>query len=157
MKSGLYYIQVLAHMGARQEQKPEPEIAAMTSKQGVSFVNLTPTLPVEGGGVATLDGFVFHTNKKGEVEGIARLTEEKELKEHERIFFALCYRLNGKLSPRDVVHLLDGVIHHKRCWYYLAKWGSLGFYDYGVTEDLGWFYPEKLPSRYREIVEEADK
>ena len=77
------------------------------------------------------------------------------MKDHERIFFALCYNLRSALKPRAVVNLLAETIPHKRCWYYLYKWSALGFYDYGVTADLGWFYPEKLPQRYLEIVKEG--
>lgn len=53
-----------------------------------------------------------------------------------------------------MVNLLADTIPHKRCWYYLEKWHRLGFYSSGVTADLGWFYPDKLPQRYREIVQE---
>ena len=155
MKSGLYYIDVKANFNNTTDNKADSETLLVMSNKEVSFVSITPTLPSTEGGVATLNGFYFQTNEKGEVESIARLTDENGLKEHERIFFALCYRLRGKLTPRDVVHLLDGVIHHKRCWYYLAKWSRLGFYDSGVTEDLGWFYPENLPPRYLEIVKES--
>ena len=79
------------------------------------------------------------------------------MKIYERIFFSLCYNLRESFKPRDIVDILYDIIPHKRCWYYLEKWTSLGFYDYGVTLDLGWFYPEKLPVRYREIVEEAER
>lgn len=78
------------------------------------------------------------------------------MKNHERIFFALCYNLRYNLKPRDVVNLLAETIPHKRCWYYLEKWSRLGFYSYGVTLDLGWFEDKKLPPRYREIIEEAE-
>lgn len=75
------------------------------------------------------------------------------MKEHERIFFALCYNLRNGLKPRDVVHILAETIPHKRCWYYLQKWSGLGFYDYGITLDLGWFYPGRLPDKYLQIVQ----
>ena len=80
-----------------------------------------------------------------------------QMKEHERIFFALCYNLRSIMKPRKVVNLLADTIPHKRCWYYLEKWHVLGFYSSGVSADLGWFYPEKLPPRYREIRDEEAK
>lgn len=91
------------------------------------------------------------------------------MKEDEKRFFLACYtygrtssnyKLKGMYAcisyilPRDIINILSGYIHHKRCWYYLRKWANLGFYDYGVTLDLGWFYPEKLPERYKELLEE---
>lgn len=89
------------------------------------------------------------------------------MKEDEKRFFLACYtygrtsnnrnlinRYGSYIIPRDVINILGGYIHHKRCWYYLRKWANLGFYDYGVTLDLGWFYPEKLPERYKELLEE---
>ena len=78
------------------------------------------------------------------------------MKDHERIFFALCYNLRSSFRPRDVVNLLADTIPHKRCWYYLEKWSDLGFYNYGVTLDLGWFEPENLPPRYAEIIKEEN-
>lgn len=78
------------------------------------------------------------------------------MKDHERIFFVLCFRLGAVgMKPRDVVHLLNDTIPRRRCWYYLRKWCNLGIYDFGVTEDLGWFIPAaKMPDRYREILED---
>lgn len=32
--------------------------------------------------------------------------------------------------------------------------GGLGFYDYGVTEDLGWFNMNLLPERYATLLED---
>lgn len=79
------------------------------------------------------------------------------MKDHERIFFALCFNAyyDARLCPYNVVDWLGDTIPHKRCWYYLRKWSDLGFYDYGVALDFGWFYPDKLPERYREIIKEA--
>lgn len=85
-------------------------------------------------------------------EALEKLSKQPAMKEHERIFFALCYNLRATHRPRDVVNILAETIPHKRCWYYLDKWASLGFYSSGVTADLGWFYPEKIPQRYREII-----
>lgn len=88
-------------------------------------------------------------------EALERLSKQPAMKDHERIFFALCYNLRETHKPRAVVNLLAGTIPYKRCWYYLDKWHRLGFYSSGVTADLGWFYPDKLPERYREIVHQG--
>lgn len=88
-------------------------------------------------------------------DALDKLSRQPAMKDHERIFFALCYNLRGTHKPRDVVNMLAETIPHKRCWYYLRKWGNLGFYDYGVTEDLGWFETDKIPQRYLEIVQET--
>ena len=46
-------------------------------------------------------------------------------------------------APRDLINgLLDPPIHHKRAWYLLEKWSGRGWYEYGVTLDLGWITPE---------------
>lgn len=82
------------------------------------------------------------------------------MKEHERIFFALCFNLwliNPNFRPRTVVNILADTIPHKRCWYYLSKWAGLGFYDYGITLDLGWFDFTKMPERYRELVQKNER
>lgn len=83
---------------------------------------------------------------------------EHQMKGHEKIFFALCYRLRESgIMPRAVVRALNDTIPHKRCWYYLHKWEGLGIYEYGTTLDLGWFIPAaKMPARYREILEEKE-
>ena len=44
--------------------------------------------------------------------------------------------LETKRWPRDVVP--DGM-HHKRLWAICEKWARKGFYEYGVSCDLGWF------------------
>ncbi len=74
------------------------------------------------------------------------------MKEHERIFFALCYNLRHEFKPRDIIRFLSETIPHKRCWYYLDKWSEKGFYDWGITLDLGWFYLDKLPQAYKDII-----
>jgi hypothetical protein len=37
--------------------------------------------------------------------------------------------------------------------YYVNKWNNRGFYDYGVTIDLGWFEPENLIGEYAVMYE----
>jgi hypothetical protein len=78
------------------------------------------------------------------------------MKPDEVIFFAYCYvlRTEYKVCVRDVVNMFEGIIHHKRCWYLLSKWANkFGFYNYGVTLDLGWFDEYKLPECYVNIID----
>jgi hypothetical protein len=77
------------------------------------------------------------------------------MRDHERIFFVLCFRLAPLgLKPRAIIQMLNDTIPHNRCWYYLKKWSEKGIYTYGVTMDLGWFIPAaQMPDRYREILE----
>ena len=79
------------------------------------------------------------------------------MKEDEIKFFRLCYRYISKYSPRELINIIIDFIPYKRCWYYLDKWDRLGFYNYGVTEDLGWFEKDKIPPRYMELVKGDDK
>lgn len=41
-------------------------------------------------------------------------------------------------TPRD---LRPADMAPKRAWYLLSKWARLGWYDYGVSIDLGWLTP----------------
>jgi len=78
------------------------------------------------------------------------------MKDHERIFFVLCFRLAIlAMKPRAVMQLLGGTIPRRRCWYYLKKWADLGIYTPDARHyDLGWFIPAaQMPDRYREILE----
>lgn len=58
------------------------------------------------------------------------------------------------INTRDIICLLSEFIHHKRCWYLLQKWAKLGFYNYGVTLDLGWIELDKLTERYKVLLQE---
>ena len=76
------------------------------------------------------------------------------MKPLERIFFQACVMktlLNEErnISFRDIVNAFSDLgFPYKRLWYYLDKWFGRGFYDYGVTGDLGWFYPDKFVGEY---------
>lgn len=153
MKSGLYFLEVFSEI-LHENGPTVPDTAVLMGDKDLHFVNISPSVPVQDGGVATLNGFIFSANENGEISHVARLPYEAGLKEQERVFFALCYNLRNTHKPREIVNLLDDTIPHKRCWYYLTKWSRLGFYDYGVTLDLGWFYPDNLPKRYLEIIKE---
>lgn len=45
-------------------------------------------------------------------------------------------------SPRDIINEIGFYMSCKRAWYLLEKWARKGFYDYGVSSDLGWLTPE---------------
>ena len=44
-------------------------------------------------------------------------------------------------TPRAAIGSPDCPVSHKRAWYLLNKWAGRGWYEYGVTLDLGWFTP----------------
>lgn len=141
MKSGLYNIEVTAQYETVASDGP----AMLMGTGGMAFINMQPLV------YDNLDEVIK------ELDALQKLEEvnaSQTMKEHERIFFALCYNLRDRMKPRDVVNLLAETIPHKRCWYYLDKWASLGFYDSGVSADLGWFYTDEIPARYMEIVKE---
>jgi hypothetical protein len=50
------------------------------------------------------------------------------------------------LSPRDIINSDECVsrMSYKRCWYLLSKWDKKGWYDYGVSDDLGWLTPKGI-------------
>lgn len=123
----------------------------MGIEQALAEIKRVMKLPTAGGMV-----IVSHDALRVAAEVLKRPNKQPPMKDHEKIFFSLCYGLRGIYKPRDVVNILSETIPHKRCWYYLRKWGDLGFYDYGVTEDLGWFYPDKIPPRYKENIKEQD-
>ena len=52
------------------------------------------------------------------------------------------FELEDTYKPRDIINASDFYMHHKRAWYLLQKWCSKGWYDYGVTLDLGWLTDE---------------
>jgi hypothetical protein len=83
------------------------------------------------------------------------------IKPLEEIFFKACvYSLY--LSANDnKVHTFRDIVNKfsemgfpiKQLWYYLEKWANIGFYNYGVTSDLGWFEFDKLTGVYKEIYD----
>lgn len=82
------------------------------------------------------------------------------MKDDEKLFFILCVKYScrqvGKVRVREIIGILHAChfIHYKRCWYLLQKWSGLGFYEWGVTMDLGWFDLNNLPERYAALLEE---
>lgn len=61
-----------------------------------------------------------------------------------------CY--SGCMYPREIINILGEFINYKRCWYLLMKWSRMGFYNCGVSLDLGWLEMDKLPDRYKELL-----
>jgi hypothetical protein len=137
MKSGIYNIEVTAQYNTVASDGS----GMLIGTGGVAFINMQP---VPGD----------YEELKAQAELLEKINESQTMKEHERIFFAMCYKLRDHLKPRDVVNLLAETIPHRRCWYYLNKWDRLGFYSCGVSLDLGWFDTDKIPPRYMEIVKE---
>jgi hypothetical protein len=43
--------------------------------------------------------------------------------------------------PRDIITAPGALMHHKRAWRILEKWSRRGWYEYGVSLDLGWLTP----------------
>ncbi len=70
--------------------------------------------------------------------------------DEKKLFIGICEHCpnhgvtNGGWDERTLVRdYLDTIeIPIKRCWYLLEKWVDKGWYDFGVTLDLGWITPE---------------
>lgn len=87
------------------------------------------------------------------------------MKPLEEIFFKACIHESKRsgfetsereFSVRNIVNIFSRLgFPHKQLWYYLEKWSGLGLYDYGVTLDLGWFNPDKLPPQYDVLYQEV--
>lgn len=85
------------------------------------------------------------------------------MKPLEEIFFRACaneqkrcYRLdNREFSVRAIGNIFERLgFSYKQLMYYVHKWSDMGFYDYGVTLDLGWFDFSKLTGDYKKIYED---
>ena len=76
------------------------------------------------------------------------------MKPLERIFFQACVMKDAKETIRNIINIFGYLgFSHKQLWRYLEKWCSKGFYDYGVTLDLGWLYPNKFIGEYKVMYE----
>jgi len=82
------------------------------------------------------------------------------MKPLERIFFIACINEqrrvcdlgNREFSIRVIGNIFERIgFSYKQLMYYVQKWSDRGFYDYGVTLDLGWFNFDKLNGEYLEI------
>ena len=85
------------------------------------------------------------------------------MKPLERIFFQACIMRvllsdTHRVTVWDIVNIFSVLgFSRKRLWYYIRKWDRLGFYDYGVTEALGWFDPDKFIGEYKVMYEKILK
>lgn len=88
------------------------------------------------------------------------------MKDDEKAFFKTCLKycpileirkIDKSVSPRNIINTLSEFINYKRCWYLLEKWSNKGFYNYGVTMDLGWFEVEQFTGEYQDIYREMLK
>lgn len=82
------------------------------------------------------------------------------MKPLERIFFMACVNEQRRVhelqlrefSVRMIANIFSRLgFSYKQLMYYVQKWSSRGFYDYGVTMDLGWFYFDELKGEYLDI------
>lgn len=84
------------------------------------------------------------------------------MKPLERIFFMACVNEQKRaldISKREFsVRIIGNIFErfgfsYKQLMYYVRKWCDRGFYDYGVTLDLGWFEFGKLTGEYKQIYD----
>ena len=85
------------------------------------------------------------------------------MKPLERIFFLACVNeqicmksCNGtEFSIRAIANIFSRLgFSYKQLCYYLEKWSEKGFYNYGVSLDLGWLEIDKLTGEYKNTYEE---
>lgn len=77
------------------------------------------------------------------------------MKPLERIFFIACIKNIETMKAREVIKTFCTLgFSEKQLLRYIEKWLKNGFYDYGVTIDLGWFEPENFIGEYKVIYEE---
>lgn len=61
---------------------------------------------------------------------------------------------NRELSIRTIGNIFERLgFSYKQLMYYVRKWSDKGFYDYGITLDLGWFEFDKLTGEYKRIYD----
>lgn len=85
------------------------------------------------------------------------------MKPDEIMFFRLCALVLGHnrasvndIYVRDLVSAVHGVMAYKRCWYLLKKWSDkFGFYNWGVSLDMGWFDLDNLPEQYMTLLTDS--
>lgn len=87
------------------------------------------------------------------------------MKPLEEIFFRACVNeqkrksdcKSREFSIRDIGNVFERLgFSYKQLLYYVQKWSDKGFYDYGVSVDLGWFEFDKLTGEYKRIYEKID-
>lgn len=84
------------------------------------------------------------------------------MKPLEEIFFRACVneqKRKLKVNDREFsIRVIGNIFErlgfsYKQLMYYVQKWSDKGFYDYGVSFDLGWFEFDKLDGEYQRIYE----
>ncbi len=84
------------------------------------------------------------------------------MKPLEEIFFRACvneqkrksHSSDRELSIRTIGNIFERLgFSYKQLMYYVSKWSDRGFYDYGVSLDLGWFEFDKLAGEYKQIYD----
>lgn len=76
------------------------------------------------------------------------------MKPLERIFFMACIMKSEEMKVREIIKTLCTLgFSENQLLYYVNKWDNYGFYNYGVTIDLGWFEPENLTGEYAVMYE----
>jgi hypothetical protein len=61
------------------------------------------------------------------------------------------------VPPREIINSPNCTINHKRAYYLLEKWCGKGWYDYGVSLDLGWLTNKGINKAKELILEEGLK
>ena len=63
----------------------------------------------------------------------------KAMKEDEKNLLLTLWEtgLTPRVANREILHM-----NHKRMWYILHKWTKKGWYDWGVSVELGWLEDE---------------
>lgn len=88
------------------------------------------------------------------------------MKPLERIFFMACANEQRRVYSseqrefdiRTIANIFSRLgFSYKQLMYYVGKWSKRGFYDYGVTLDLGWFNFDKLNGEYLDIFKSVYK
>lgn len=77
--------------------------------------------------------------KEDEKKFFKEFCERYEKSTHKEIVFGML--VDAHDTPRQMINEEGFPMHRKRAWYLLDKWASKGWYDYGVTLDLGWPTP----------------
>lgn len=74
------------------------------------------------------------------------------MKPLEIIFFILVVKYGKRISVRDIINILGAAgVSQKQLLYFLRKWSGKGFYNYGVSLDLGWLETDKLSGNYSDL------
>lgn len=85
------------------------------------------------------------------------------MKPLEQIFFRACvneqkrklHTEDREFDIRTIGNIFERLgFSYKQLMYYVEKWSDKGFYNYGVSLDLGWFEFNKLTGEYKQIYEE---